>query len=103
MGILACRNPIYFYSVDRERQQIPYVVVTDPDGSKTEYIDVESGFDPASIKQEDLENGLYLSSKCRAASKTRNRQQPHQPRADLSKFLFRKNALSTQQSIRGRI
>ncbi len=48
-------NPIYFYSVDRERQQIPYVVVTNPDGSKTEYIDVESGFDPASIKQEDLQ------------------------------------------------
>jgi hypothetical protein len=47
-------NPVYFYSTDREQQLIPYVVVTNSDGSKTEYVDIESGIDPASIKPEQL-------------------------------------------------
>lgn len=48
-------NPVYFYAADRERQEIPYAVVTNPDGSKTEYIDVEAGFDPDSITQDQLQ------------------------------------------------
>jgi hypothetical protein len=47
-------NPVYFYSSDREQQSIPYVAVTNQDGSKTEYVDVESGFDPSTIKPEQL-------------------------------------------------
>lgn len=48
-------NPVYFYATDRERQNIPYVVVENPDGSKVEYIDVESNFDPSSIQPETLQ------------------------------------------------
>jgi mono/diheme cytochrome c family protein len=47
-------NPVYFYTTDREQQNIPYVVVTNKDGSKTEYVDVEAGFDPSTVKQSDL-------------------------------------------------
>ncbi len=48
-------NPVYFYATDRERQQIPYVAVMNPDGSKTEYVDVESGIDPAAIQFAQLQ------------------------------------------------
>ena len=48
-------NPVYFYATDAERQNIPYVVVTNPDGSKTEYMDTESGFDPTTIQADQLQ------------------------------------------------
>jgi len=48
-------NPVYFYALDEERQEIPYVVVENADGSMTEYIDSESDFNPAMITTEDLE------------------------------------------------
>lgn len=48
-------NPVLFYASDRERQDIPYIVVEGPDGSRTEYLDVESGFDPAAIRPEQLQ------------------------------------------------
>jgi mono/diheme cytochrome c family protein/nitrate/TMAO reductase-like tetraheme cytochrome c subunit len=48
-------NPVYFYASDASRQNIPYVLVTRPDGTSTEYVDVESKFDPKSIKKEDLQ------------------------------------------------
>ena len=48
-------NPVYFYATDRERQIIPYVAVTNPDGSITEYVDTESGFNPATIKKDQLQ------------------------------------------------
>jgi len=47
-------NPVYFYATDRFQQNIPYIMVSNPDGSKTEYVDVESGFDPSSVKQDQL-------------------------------------------------
>ena len=47
-------NPVYFYATDKAEQQIPYVVVTNPDGSQTSYVDLESGFDPASIDASQL-------------------------------------------------
>jgi len=48
-------NPVHFYATDSHQQNIPYVVVTNLDGSKTEYIDVESGLDPSTIKPEQLQ------------------------------------------------
>jgi hypothetical protein len=48
-------NPVYYYSTDKENQNIPYVVVTKPDGSKTEYTNVETGFDPTTVKQDQLQ------------------------------------------------
>jgi len=47
-------NPVYFYAADQRQQDIPYILVTRPDGTTTEYIDTESKFDPKSIKKEDL-------------------------------------------------
>ena len=47
-------NPVYFYSNDISKQIIPYIKVVNLDGSATEYIDIESGFDPASISDDDL-------------------------------------------------
>ena len=48
-------NPVYFYATDPERQNIPYVVVTKPDGSSTEYVDTEAKIDPKAIKKEQLQ------------------------------------------------
>jgi mono/diheme cytochrome c family protein/nitrate/TMAO reductase-like tetraheme cytochrome c subunit len=48
-------NPIYFYAEDELAQEIPYVVVEDVDGNRTEYIDISSDFDPDSIEEEDLQ------------------------------------------------
>lgn len=47
-------NPVYYYSEDPENQKIPYVRVTNDDGSYTEFVDVESGFDPASMDESQL-------------------------------------------------
>jgi mono/diheme cytochrome c family protein len=47
-------NPVYYYATDPEEQDIPYVKVVNEDGSVNEYIDVESGLDPAQIPPEDL-------------------------------------------------
>jgi nitrate/TMAO reductase-like tetraheme cytochrome c subunit len=48
-------NRILYYAPDRARQEIPYVRVFNDDGSVTEYVDVESGFSPATIQESDLE------------------------------------------------
>jgi len=47
-------NPVYFYANDKAQQEIPYVVVENDDGTQTEYIDVESGFDPSTVNKNDL-------------------------------------------------
>ncbi len=47
-------NPVYFYATDERRQDIPYVVVENSDGTQTEYIDVESNFDPATVEKSEL-------------------------------------------------
>jgi hypothetical protein len=47
-------NPVFFYSEDPESQVIPYVRVVNDDGSYTEYVDIESGFDPSSIDESKL-------------------------------------------------
>jgi len=47
-------NPIYYYSEDIENQVIPYVRVMNDDGTYTEYVDVESGFNPASLDESKL-------------------------------------------------
>ncbi|MBN1303055.1 MAG: NapC/NirT family cytochrome c [Anaerolineales bacterium] len=47
-------NKVYYYSDDIEDQVIPYVKVVNEDGSFTEYVEVESEFDPASINEEQL-------------------------------------------------
>jgi nitrate/TMAO reductase-like tetraheme cytochrome c subunit len=48
-------NPIFYLALDPEQQQIPYVRVTNEDGSYTEYVDVEANLDVASINPADLE------------------------------------------------
>lgn len=48
-------NPVYYYATDDLDQEIPYVRVENEDGSFTEYVDIESGFDPATINPEELE------------------------------------------------
>jgi len=47
-------NKITFLSLDPEQQEIPYVRVVDDDGTVTEYFDVESGIDPATINSAEL-------------------------------------------------
>ena len=47
-------NPIYYYASDPEEQEIPYVKYTLEDGTVKEYIDIESGIDPASINPDEL-------------------------------------------------
>jgi hypothetical protein len=40
-------NQVFYYPEDREEQSIPFVRVMNEDGSSTDFVDVESGFDPA--------------------------------------------------------
>jgi len=47
-------NPVYYYAEDHEEQEIPYVKVLNPDGTATEYVDVEADVDSSQISQEDL-------------------------------------------------
>lgn len=47
-------NPVYYYSEDLENQEIPYVRVVNDDGTFTEYVDVESGFDLAGLDESKL-------------------------------------------------
>jgi hypothetical protein len=47
-------NNISFLANDPEQQEIPYVRVVEDDGSVTEYVDIESGIDPATIDPADL-------------------------------------------------
>jgi nitrate/TMAO reductase-like tetraheme cytochrome c subunit len=45
---------VLYYPTDRAEQDIPYVRVYNEDGTYTEYYDLESDFNPADIKEEDL-------------------------------------------------
>ncbi len=47
-------NKVQYYATDDLSQNIPYVSVTNDDGSTTAYVDVQSGFDPKSIDPSQL-------------------------------------------------
>jgi nitrate/TMAO reductase-like tetraheme cytochrome c subunit len=47
-------NPVYYYSTDALDQNIPYVKVANEDGTTTEYVDIQSGFDPATVDPSKL-------------------------------------------------
>lgn len=47
-------NKVMYLASDPEEQEIPYVRVVEDDGSITEYTDIESGLDTASIDQAEL-------------------------------------------------
>jgi len=47
-------NKVEYYPVDELDQEIPYVRVYNDDESTTEYVDVESGFDPGTMDESQL-------------------------------------------------
>jgi mono/diheme cytochrome c family protein len=47
-------NEVEYYPTDPLDQNIPYVRVTNDDGSTTEYVDVESGFDSSNLDEGEL-------------------------------------------------
>jgi hypothetical protein len=47
-------NKVEYYPTDELDQEIPYVRVYNDDGSTNEYVDVESGFDPATMDESQL-------------------------------------------------
>lgn len=47
-------NQVYYRPVDPAEQEIPYIKVIEPDGSVTEYVDIESAFDRSELREEDL-------------------------------------------------
>ena len=47
-------NEVQFLSTDELDQNIPYIRVTNDDGSIDEYVDIESGFNTSSVNEEDL-------------------------------------------------
>jgi nitrate/TMAO reductase-like tetraheme cytochrome c subunit/mono/diheme cytochrome c family protein len=47
-------NQIEYLPLDPEEQEIPYVRVYEDDGSISEYIDIESGINPADVNPDDL-------------------------------------------------
>ena len=48
-------NKVEYYATDELSQMIPYIRVNNDDGTTTEYIDVESGFDLDTIDESQLE------------------------------------------------
>ena len=48
-------NTVEFYATDPLAQDIPYVRVQNEDGSFTEYVDVESGFDVSTLDEDKLQ------------------------------------------------
>lgn len=47
-------NKVEYYPLDELDQEIPFVRVYNDDGTTTEYVDVESGFDPSSLDDSKL-------------------------------------------------
>ena len=47
-------SKVYYYPTDSEEQNIPFVRVVNDDGSTTDYVDVESGFDASNIDSSQL-------------------------------------------------
>jgi nitrate/TMAO reductase-like tetraheme cytochrome c subunit len=47
-------NPVQYYATDQQQQDIPYIVVTNPDGTKTEYTDIGANFDASKIQAGQL-------------------------------------------------
>jgi hypothetical protein len=47
-------NQVQFFSTDNLDQKIPYIRVTNDDGSVEEYVDIEAGFDRSSVDAESL-------------------------------------------------
>ncbi len=47
-------NKVEYFSTDELSQNIPYVRVTNDDGTITDYVDVQSGFDPGTMDQSKL-------------------------------------------------
>ena len=47
-------NTVEYYTTDEISQNIPYVRVYNDDGTTTEYVDVESGFDPKAMDESQL-------------------------------------------------
>ncbi len=49
-------NQVEYYATDNIAQNIPFVRVHNEDGTTTDYIDVESGFDPATLNTAELKS-----------------------------------------------
>jgi nitrate/TMAO reductase-like tetraheme cytochrome c subunit len=60
-------NQVEYYTTDELEQNIPYVKVTWTDGTVKEYIDVASGFDPATIQPGQLKQMDCITCHNRAA------------------------------------
>ena len=49
-------NQVQYFATDKLDQNIPYVRVTNGDGSVDEYVDIEAGFNTSSVNEEDLKD-----------------------------------------------
>jgi hypothetical protein len=47
-------NKVEYYTTDKLSQEIPFVRVHNDDGTITDYVDVESGFDPSTLDESQL-------------------------------------------------
>lgn len=47
-------NKVEYYAIDELSQNIPYVRVYNDDGTKTEYVDIEAGFDKTALDETQL-------------------------------------------------
>lgn len=54
-------NRIVYYASDPAGQDIPYVRVYNDDGTTTEYVDIEAGFDPATVDESGLQEVSCLT------------------------------------------
>lgn len=67
-------NPVFYYATDSEQQNIPYVAVMNPDGTKTEYLDVQSNVEPAKVTASQLKKMDCITCHNRTAHLIENPQ-----------------------------
>lgn len=60
-------NEVEYYATDSLKQEIPFVRVHNPDGTTTDYIDIESDFDLGSVDQSELHQMDCIACHNRAA------------------------------------
>jgi hypothetical protein len=65
-------NPVYYYATDSLNQNIPYILVYNPDNTTTAYIDTEAGFDPSTVKADQLQKMDCITCHNRAAHGVKN-------------------------------
>lgn len=88
------QNQVLFYAQDKDEQIIPYVMVVDEDGYKTEYTDITSDFDRYSVDEANLKEMDCITCHNRISHSI------YQPEESVDQAIYRELISSTIPEIR---